>query len=135
MNEQNIHNYFSTLASELDGVYMGYSSASGAMNLKLDNGRNQSVKGFVKNEKSGDRIVFMSKVCRLDDYPDLDFRSMLEMNHNLTYSKIVIDQGYMEVESDAKIHLSSRAELKYIVKEVAKVADNLEQTITGKDEF
>ena len=135
MKEENIHNYFTELAEELNGIYLDYTGDSGAMNLKLDNGRNQSVKSFIKNKGDGDMIIFMSKVCNLDDYPNVDFRKMLELNHNLIYSKIVIDDGYMEVESDAKLELSTKDEIKFIVKEVASVADDLELEITGKDVY
>ncbi|MGB0523792.1 MAG: hypothetical protein ACPGJS_12570 [Flammeovirgaceae bacterium] len=135
MKEENIHNYFTELAEELNGIYLDYTGDSGAMNLKLDNGRNQSVKSFIKNKGDGDMIIFMSKICNLDEYPNVDFKKMLELNHNLVYSKIVIDDCYMEVESDAKLELSSRAEIKYIVKEVAMVADDLEMEITGKDVY
>lgn len=133
MKEENIHNYFTELAEELNGIYLDYTGDSGAMNLKLDNGRNQSVKSFIKNKGDGDMIIFMSKVCHLDEYPKVDFRRMLEMNHRLVYSKIVIDDGYLEVESDVKLELSSKEEIKFIVKEVAKAADDLEMEITGKD--
>ena len=135
MKEENIHNYFTELAEELNGIYLDYTGDSGAMNLKLDNGRNQSVKSFIKNKGEGDMIIFMSKVCNLDEYPNVDFKKMLELNHNLIYSKIVIDDGYMEVESDAKLELSSKEEIRFIVKEVAKVADDLEMEITGKDVY
>jgi len=135
MKEENIHNYFTELAEELNGIYLDYTGDSGAMNLKLDNGRNQSVKSFIKNKGDGDMIIFMSKVCHLDDYPNVDFKKMLELNHTLIYSKIVIDDGYLEVESDAKLELSSKAEICFIVKEVAKVADDLEMEITGKDVY
>lgn len=135
MKEENIHNYFTELAEELNGIYLDYTGDSGAMNLKLDNGRNQSVKSFIKNKGDGDMIIFMSKICHLDEYPEVDFRKMLEINLSLIYSKIVIDDGYMEVESGAKLELSSKEEIKYIVKEVAKAADDLEMEITGKDVY
>lgn len=135
MKEENIHNYFTELAEELNGIYLDYTGDSGAMNLKLDNGRNQSVKSFIKNKGDGDMIIFMSKICNLDEYPKVDFQRMLELNHTLVYSKIVIDDGYMEVESGVKLDLSSKAEITYIVREVAKVADDLEMEITGKDVY
>ena len=135
MKEENIHNYFTELAEELNGIYLDYTGDSGAMNLKLENGRNQSVKSFIKNKGDGDMIIFMSKVCNLDEYPSVDFKKMLELNHSLIYSKVVIDDGYMEVESDAKLDLSSKEEIRFIVKEVAKVADDLEMEITGKDVY
>ena len=136
MKEENIHDFFADLAEELDAIYLDYTGSSGAMNLKLENGRTQSVKSFVKKKgDGGDMIVFMSKICRLDEYPDVNFRQMLEMNHKLTYSKIVVDQDYMEVESDVRLELSNKEEMKFIIKEVAKVADDLEHEITGQDVY
>lgn len=136
MKDENIHDFFTKLAEELDGIYLDYTGDSGAMNLKLPNGRTQSVKSYIKNKGKGegDMIIFMSKVCMLEEYPEkIDFKKMLTMNHSLVYSKIVIDEGYMEVESGASMELSNRAELKFIISEVAKVADDLEHEITGQD--
>ncbi|MFT5616827.1 MAG: hypothetical protein ACI85I_000041 [Arenicella sp.] len=134
MKDENIHDFFTELAEELDGIYLDYTGDSGAMNLKLPNGRTQSVKSFIKDKGEGDMIIFMSKICRLDEFPDkIDFKKMLELNHRLVYSKVVIDEDYMEVESDANLELSNREEIKYIIREVAKVADDLEHEITGQD--
>jgi hypothetical protein len=134
MKDENIHDFFTELAEELGGIYLDYTGDSGAMNLKLPNGRTQSVKSFIKDKGEGDMIIFMSKICRLDEFPDkIDFRKMLELNHTLVYSKIVIDEDYMEVEADANLELSNREEIKYIIREVAKVADDLENEITGQD--
>ena len=136
MKDENIHDFFTELAEELDGIYLDYTGDSGAMNLKLPNGRTQSVKSFIKNKGEGDMIIFMSKICRLDEFPEkIDFKKMLELNHRLVYSKIVIDEEYMEVESDASLELSNREEIKYIIREVAKVADDLEHEITGQDVY
>ncbi len=136
MKDENVHDFFTELAEELDGIYLDYTGDSGAMNLKLPNGRTQSVKSFIKNKGEGDMIIFMSKICRLDEFPDkIDFKKMLELNHKLVYSKVVIDEDYMEVESDASLELSNREEIKYIIREVAKVADDLEHEITGQDVY
>ncbi len=136
MKDENVHDFFTELAEELDGIYLDYTGDSGAMNLKLPNGRTQSVKSYIKNKGEGDMIIFMSKICHLDEFPDkIDFKKMLELNHKLVYSKVVIDEDYMEVESDSSLELSNREEIKYIIMEVARVADDLENEITGQDVY
>jgi len=135
MKEEDIHDFFAELAGELDGIYLDYTESSGAMNLKLENGRTQSVKSFIKNKGDGKMIIFMSKVCQLSEHPDIDFRKMLELNHRMIYAKMIVDGDFLEVEADARLELSNKEEIKFIIKEVAKVADKLELEITGQDVY
>jgi hypothetical protein len=133
--DANIHDYLSDLAEELNGLYMEYTNDSGAMNLKVANGRNQSVKSFSKSHPTGDTIVFMSKVCYLEEYPEVDFQQMLEKNHELLFTKLVIDRGYLETQAAIRLASSSKEEMLFVINEVARVADDLENEITGLDVY
>ena len=133
--DTNIHDYFSSLAEELNGLYMEYTNDSGAMNLKMANGRNQSVKSFLKMHSNGETVVFMSKVCYLEEYPEVDFQQMLERNHELFFAKLVIDRGYLETQAAVRLSSASKEDMLFVINEVARVADDLENEITGLDVY
>ncbi len=128
----NTHEFFTTLASQSNGNYIEYSHDCGIMQLQMGNGRFQYVKGYFQNTDQG-TVKFMSKICDLAEYPDVDLKKLLSINHNLNYSKVVIDQEFLEVEATARYDLSTTEEISFIVQEVAEAADNLEFEITGKD--
>lgn len=133
--ETTSHAYFAELAEALNGLYMEYTNDSGAMNLKMANGRNQSVKSFFKDHNNGDTVVLMSKVCYLEEYPNVDFREMLEKSHHLLFTKLVIDRGYLETQATIRLANTSKEDILFIISEVARVADDLENEITGLDVY
>jgi hypothetical protein len=133
--KQSIHDYFAKLAERLNGLYMEYTDDSGAMNLKLPNGRNQNMKSYLRQYPEGNVVVFMSKICYLEEYPEIDFHDMLTRNASLHYSKLVIDRGYLEAQAAFKLEWINDDEACYILQEVAQTADDLENEITGLDVY
>jgi hypothetical protein len=134
MEDKNVQGYLEKLAQELNGNYTEYSNDTVIVTLPVDEGRFQSVRGLILEKEGGTRLILTSTICRLHEYPDVDFRKMLEHNYDLGYSKITItDEDYLELMTAMKYDLVTPEELRYMLIEVAKTADDLELEITGKD--
>jgi hypothetical protein len=134
MEDKNVQGYLEKLAQELNGNYTEYSDDTVIVTLPVDEGRFQSVRGLIIPKEQGLRLVLASTICRLHEYPDVDFRKMLEHNFELGYSKITItDEDYLELITSMAYELVTPEELRYMLVEVATTADKLEHEITGKD--
>lgn len=134
MKDNNVKGYLQQLAEEMDGNYTEYSDDTIIVTLPLEEGRFQSVRGLITERASGLMLILTSTICRLHEYPDVDYRKMLEMNYELGYSKITItDEDYLELMTSIKFDLATPDEIKYMITEVALTADKLEFEITGKD--
>lgn len=134
MKDNNVKGYLQHLAEEMDGNYTEYSDDTIIVTLPLEEGRFQSVRGLITERDSGLMLILTSTICRLHEYPDVDYRKMLEMNYELGYSKITItDEDYLELMTSIKYDLANPEEIKYMITEVAQTADRLEFEITGKD--
>ena len=134
MKDNNVKGYLQQLAEEMDGNYTEYSDDTIIVTLPLEEGRFQSVRGLITERDSGLMLILTSTICRLHEYPDVDYRKMLEMNYELGYSKITItDEDYLELMTSIKYDLANPEEIKYMITEVAMTADKLEFEITGKD--
>lgn len=134
MQDNNVKGHLKKLAEELDGNYTEYSDDTIIVTLPLEEGRFQSVRGLITEKDEKPMLIFTSTICRLHEYPDVDFRKMLEMNYELGYSKITItDEDYLELMTAIKYDLATPEEIRYMITEVANTADKLEFEITGKD--
>lgn len=135
MEGKNVQGYLKKLAEELSGSYTEFSDDTVILTIPLDDNRFQSVRGLIQEKKdAGVFLILSSKICRLHEHPDVDFRKMLERNYELGYSKITItDEDYLEVAVYMKYDLVTPEELSYMVQEVATTADKLEHEITGQD--
>lgn len=134
MQDKNVKGYLEKLAQELDGNYTEYSDDTVIVTLPLEEGRFQSVRGLITEKDSGLMLILTSTICRLHEFPDVNFRKMLEVNYDLGYSKITItDEDYLELMASIKYDLCSPEELSYMIKEIASTADRLELEITGVD--
>jgi hypothetical protein len=104
------------------------------MTLPLDEGRFQSIRGLITEKESGLMLIFTSTICRLHEFPNVDFKRMLEMNYELGYSKITItDEDYLELMTSIRYDLANAEEIRYMINEIAQTADKLEFEITGQD--
>lgn len=125
--------YFVKLAEKLNGTYIEYTDEICIISLRLDDGRSQSVRGFFKQRGNDLMLLMMSKVCYLDEYPNVDFKKLIEENNHLHYSKFVIHHDYLEVLSDSHFSDITVEYLEHVALEVAKTADDWEFKITGQD--
>ncbi len=134
MEEKNVKGYLESLAQELNGNYTEYSDDTVILTIPLDEGRFQSIRGILAQREAGLMLIFTSTICRLHEFPDVNFRRMLEMNFELGYSKITItDEDYLELMTSIKYDLATEEEIKYMIHEIAETADKLEFEITGED--
>lgn len=134
MKDTNVKGYLEKLAQELNGNFTEFSDDTVIVTVPVGDGRYQSVRGYIAQKDAGLMVVFSSTICRLHEYPDVDFKKMLEKNYDLGYSKITItDEDYMELMTSLRYELVTPEELKYLITEVATEADMLELEITGKD--
>jgi|GEM_PF-1791664 len=134
MEGKNVQGYLKQLAEEMNGNYTEYSDDTVILTVPLEDSRFQSVRGLIQEKDSGVFLILSSTICRLHEYPDVDFRKMLEYNFDLGYSKITItDEDYLELAVYMKYDLVTADELRYMLREIATTADKLELEITGKD--
>ncbi len=133
--DKHVQNYLRGLAEEVNGKYTDYSDDTVIVTIPLSDGRYQNVKGYIIPRGDGVMLEFMSKVCKLEDYPDISLTELLELNHGLCYSKILLKDGYVEVGSSTKYELCTYDQVRYMIFEVARVADELENRFTGEDVY
>jgi hypothetical protein len=134
MEDKNVKSYLEALAQELNGNFTEYSDDTIIMTLPLDEGRFQSIRGLITEKESGLMLIFTSTICRLHEFPNVDFKRMLEMNYELGYSKITItDEDYLELMTSIRYDLANAEEIRYMINEIAQTADKLEFEITGQD--
>ncbi len=93
------------------------------------------MKGYIIPRGDGVMLEFMSKICKLEDYKDISLTELLELNNGLCYSKILLKDGYVEVGASTKYELCTYDQVRYMIFEVARVADELENRFTGKDVY
>lgn len=133
-NQPNIHEYFKKVAQKLDGVTMEYTDEIGIISLQLSNGRSQGVRGYFKHKDDHWALKLNSKVCALEEYPNIDFKMLVEKNNKLNEAKAVIHQENLEIAATIIFAEAHFEHICHIILEIAKVADQLEEEITGKDE-
>jgi hypothetical protein len=134
MEGKNVQGYLKKLAEEMNGNYTEYSDDTVIITLALEDSRFQSVRGVIQEKGNALFLILSSTICRLHEYPDVDFRKMLERNYDLGYSKITItDEDYLELAVYTKYDLVNPEELRYMLNEIAVTADKLEHEITGQD--
>ena len=105
----------------------------------FDDGRTQLVNvSFVDSWTGRPLILFYSIIGRYS--PELDFRTLLASSLTTHYGRLCIVQGHylaiaasLDAEECRDTLLLSAIEVR--VKEVALIADNLEQELFGTDEF
>ncbi|MCS6821514.1 MAG: hypothetical protein NZ551_06565 [Microscillaceae bacterium] len=137
MQDRNVKGYLKQIAEKLNGNYTEYTEDLVIITIPLEGkpDRFQSVKALITEKEGQLRLIFTSTVCRIHEYPNIDFRHLLEENYDLIYAKICItDEDYLEVMSSINYDLCTLDELYYMILETVKKADALEAEVTeGKD--
>jgi hypothetical protein len=133
MSNKNVQAYLQKMAEDVGGKYTEYSDNSVIVTLPLDDGRYQNVKGYIHQMADGLMLVFMSKVCHLNEVESLDCQELLKMNAELCYAKTAIDDGFLEIIATTRYELCSHDQVRFMIFEVANVADSLEKQLTGLD--
>jgi hypothetical protein len=125
--------YFVKLAEKLGGTYIEYTDEICIISLRLPDGRSQSVRGFFKQRGQDLMLLLMSKVCFLDEYPNVDYKALVDASNHLAFSKFVTHHDYLEVMAASHFSDITVEYLEHVALEVASVADDWEFKITGQD--
>ncbi|WP_416866540.1 MAG: hypothetical protein ACMVP2_02180 [Imperialibacter sp.] len=121
------------LASEINGQYSEYDDNRSVVIVPLPHGRFQSVRGGkIDNKKYGKSVIqILSRVCRTAE--KIDYTKVLAHNVDLINSKFVVLGDFLMVETTLFDDTVPPQKLKEMILETAKLADEWELAITGKD--
>lgn len=120
-------------AEQIGGTFSDYDHTKSIVVVPLPNGRFQTVLATLENSKTSgrQRIVITSKVT--DYSAAIDARELLVQNGLFDYSKFIVDDNQLKVIASGLTDGISEEEIKYMVQEVAQLADHYELKLTGKD--
>lgn len=126
-----LNDFMRSYASEINGNYSEYDNQRSVIIVPLGEDRFQAVIGEITDKE--DRINISSKVCEAHD--EVDYKELLIANHNTSYGKFTISNGFLKVETSLLVKETDDEALKNIILEVAELADHWELKLTGKDIF
>jgi hypothetical protein len=127
-----LNSFMSSFAEEIDGQYSEYNKEKAVIIVPLDQNRYQAVLGITKTcEDKSISVKFTSKVCEFHE--KIDLKELLKKNHNFVYGKFVIVENIIKVEATGKMDNSVEEQLKEMIYEVARSADDWEYKLTGMD--
>ena len=128
-----IMNYVQQYAEQIGGQYTDYDHSKSVIVVPLEGSRYQTVLASQqKSPVSGrDQAIFSSKICEFK--MDINLEDLMKQNGRFDYSKFVLEDGYLKVEASCLTSSASETQLKEMLQEVAKLADQYELQLTGKD--
>jgi hypothetical protein len=127
----NLNDIMQKLAHDVDGRFVDYSNENTIITIPVKRKRFQNITGYLTDREGKKVAEFMSKVCDLR--PDIDYKSMLELNQDLFFSKVIIYEGMLRVAAAGLYDHLTEDILRDMILEVAQVADDLEYKLTGLD--
>jgi hypothetical protein len=120
------------IADEMGGSFTEYSDNNLIVTVPTNDGRFQGITTYILEHDGKKVLEIASRVCEAD-FPGIDYRKLLVMNQELTYSKIVIFDDYIQLAAEVLIEHINEVILKDIVEEIGHTADRIEFELTGKD--
>lgn len=120
------------IAEELGGSFTEYSENNLIITLPTSEGRFQGITTYILEHDSKKVLEIASRVCD-ENQEGIDYKKLLKMNQDLTYSKIVIFDGYIQLAAEVLLEHVNEVILKDIVEEIGYTADKIELEVTGKD--
>ncbi len=133
MDHKAILEFLKTETKALEGTFIEYNESSVMLTVPVDDTRFQNVKGYLEDEGEELQISFMSKICKYEDYPNLDYQRILRENYRFKYSRIIIYNEYIQLYATETYNRATLEHAKEMFLEVAKMADYLEHELTGED--
>lgn len=118
---------------QIGGQFTDYDSAKAIIVAPLEQGRFHTIiLTLEKNKTTGNqRAVLTTKVCEYT--PTINIKELLEQNANTIYGKFILEDGNIKVVVSVPADGISEGEIKYMIQEVASLADSYELKLTGKD--
>ncbi|MCS6973880.1 MAG: hypothetical protein N2044_03020 [Cyclobacteriaceae bacterium] len=128
-----IFNTLKNYADQTGGSFSDYDHSKAIIVVPLPNGRFQTVLAVMEKSKTSgrQRIIFTSKVT--DYNTSIDAHDLLVQNGLFDYSKFIVDDNQLKVVASGLTESISEDEVKFMVQEVAQLADHYELKLTGKD--
>jgi hypothetical protein len=129
----NLFNAIKDYADQIGGTFTDYDHSKAIIVVPLNNGRFQTVLATLEKSKiSGkQRAVFTSKIGEFNSTTDA--KDLLVQNGNFDYSRFILEDGQLKVEASCLSESATDDEVKFMVQEVAQLADHYEMKFTGKD--
>ncbi|MCK6617510.1 MAG: hypothetical protein L6Q51_07675 [Cyclobacteriaceae bacterium] len=120
-------------ADQIGGTFTDYDYTKGIIVVPLNNGRFQTVLVVIEKSKTSgkERAVFTSKVTEYN--ASIDAYDLLVQNGHFDYSKFIVDDGQIKVVASSLVDTTTADDVKYMIQEVAQLADHYEFKFTGKD--
>lgn len=120
-------------AKEINGQYQEYDENQAVVIVPLEEGRFQAITGHltVHSMTEMDMVTIKSKISEVNG--DIPYEDLLRANSEYPYARFVIEGEHLKVEAGAFLEHLSEDQIKEMMLEVAKLADDWEKEITGKD--
>ncbi|MGD1842566.1 MAG: hypothetical protein ACFB0B_16985 [Thermonemataceae bacterium] len=118
------------IAEEIDGSFTEYSPKNLIITVPIGDGRFQGVTTYLIERDGNEVIEFTSRVCDAE-LPNINFKHALEVNQQLTYSKVVIFEGFLQLAAAIIVKHITEDILKDIILEIGHSADKLERELTN----
>jgi hypothetical protein len=128
-----VFNIIRAYADQIGGTFTGYDESKSIVVVPLNNGRFQTVLAVIEKSKTSgkQRLNFTSKVG--DAHSSVDTQDLLMQHGHFDYSKFVLDGNQIKVVASCLLESASADEVRFMVQEVAQLADHYELKLTGKD--
>ncbi|MBX2969556.1 MAG: hypothetical protein KF803_09285 [Cyclobacteriaceae bacterium] len=129
----NLTSTIKNYADQIGGTFTEYDELKCIIVVPLKESRFQTVLAYTEKSKvSGKtRAVLISKVS--DTINGVDTHELLKVHANFDFSKFIVEDGQLKVVATCLADSASEEEIKFMVQEVAQLADQYEYKLTGKD--
>lgn len=129
----NVMSFVRQYAEEIGGQFTEYDQTKAVVVVPLSASRYQTVLIVTRTSTTSgkEQAVFTSKVCEYDS--SIDVKGLLEKNMTFDYSKFVLDDGFLKIESSCLPSSAQEEQIKEMIQEVATLADQFELKFTGQD--
>jgi hypothetical protein len=129
----NIFTFSKQYIDQVGGQYTQYDSNRAVIVVPLTDNRFQTILLTIEPSKGSgkSRALLTSKVCEFN--ASYDLKSLLEHSTHFDYSRFIISDGYIKVEAGCPADAASEDDIKFMIQEVAQLADTFEMKLTGKD--
>lgn len=129
----NVMSFVRQYAEQIGGQFTEYDQTKAVVVVPLSGSRFQTVLIVTRTSTTSgkEQAVFTSKVCEYDS--SIDVKGLLEKNMTFDYSKFVLDDGFLKIESSCLPSSAQEEQIKEMIQEVATLADQFELKFTGQD--
>ncbi len=129
----NFFNFVKQYAEQVGGQFTNYDTTKSIVVVPVADGRFQTVILLLENSSASGKqhALITSKVCEY--IPSINLKDLMEQNARFDYSKFIIDGGHLKIEASVPTESTSHDEIKFMIQEVANLADEYEMKLTGRD--